>query len=84
MRVAHLLFPKRDATHLAQRGVASFVGRHAVPDVLRDLLLEVVLKLIVELARDEVAPEERAKAQRHGTKAVDDGLPHEALCRLPR
>jgi hypothetical protein len=55
-----------------------------VSDVLRDLLLEVVLKLIVELAVDEAAPEERAKAHRHGTKAVDDGLPHEALCRLPR
>jgi hypothetical protein len=55
-----------------------------VSDVPRDLLLEVVLKLIVELAFDEVAPEERAEAQRHGTKVVGDGLPHEALCRLPR
>jgi hypothetical protein len=84
MRVAHLLFPERDAAHVPQRGVASFVGRHAVSDVPRDLLLEVVLKLIVELAFDEVAPEERAEAQRHGTKVVGDGLPHEALCRLPR
>jgi hypothetical protein len=32
--------------------------RHAVSEVLRGLLLEVVLQLVVELAFDEVAPEE--------------------------
>jgi hypothetical protein len=62
--IAACLFLLVDPAHRAQGGVTRLRGIHAPFDVQRDLALDVVPQLFVELAIDPVRSEQRSQTER--------------------
>ena len=57
-RVARFFFIEGDVPELATGGFSRGGRRHAAPNVLGGLTLDVVLELVVELAVDDVSAED--------------------------
>jgi hypothetical protein len=65
-RIPAFLLRLLDAAEPAQRRAARLIRRHAAGDIRLGLPGEVILDLVVEIAVDAAAPEERSQPERKG------------------